>query len=116
MPPSIQRDTICYECVPIASSSDASECSEAVETYTAAVGCCVYYWRGGVGERSDGRPSLEDFFVVKIPDACAGFSPPKEFLDCACDENGAASARSSFSERAVLFSLVIAVYELLRGL
>ena len=80
----------------LASSSDASECSdecrEAVETYTAAVGCCVYYWRGGVGERSDGRPYARRWRTVSL------------------------SARSSFSEGAVLFGLVIAVYELLQGL
>ena len=94
------------------SSPNVSECSDecrnALETYREEVGCCVSYWKGGVGERREGDPTLADYFSicdVEIPGACTNFSPPKEFLDCTCDP-ASASGSVTFSVSSIMLVAV----------
>ena len=69
----------------------SDECMKAVTNNTnnrEELGCCVAYWRGGVGGSGDEGPTVEEIFSacgVEIPSACSSFSPPSEFLDCARD-------------------------------
>ena len=68
----------------------SDECMKAVTNYKEELGCCVAYWRGGVGGSGSGDegPTVEEIFSacgVEVPSACTSFSPPSEFLDCARD-------------------------------
>ena len=83
----------CYATFSVTSSAVvcSSACRAAVNTYRMNAGCCVDYWRD---HRYNYGPTIANLFSacdVDIPTPCTYLSPPRDFLNCAHESDGAGS-------------------------